>query len=55
MNLSKPRINSMCVYLQGFGTDEETIVEILSTRSRKRLQDINIAYQHCKLQNLKCF
>lgn len=36
----------MCV--QGLGTDEETVMEILSTRSRKQLDDISAAYRFCE-------
>lgn len=36
----------MCV--QGLGTDEETLAEILSTRSGKQLQSISAAYKESK-------
>lgn len=35
-------------FLQGLGTDEETLMEILSTRTGKQLQDISAAYHYCK-------
>lgn len=52
MNLSYIGIHSMCVLvcLQGLGTDEETLMEILSIRSGKHLQDISAAYKYCKSQ-----
>ncbi len=36
------------VVVQGLGTDEETLLEILCTRSGQQLQEIRGAYQHCK-------
>lgn len=36
----------MCV--QGLGTDEETLIEILCLRSRKQLDDISAAYRYCE-------
>lgn len=38
----------LCVRAQGLGTDEETLIEILSTRSRKKLDDISAAYTFCE-------
>lgn len=42
-DLSYPGTYSMCVLVcvQGVGTDEETLLEILCTRSGKQLQDIS--------------
>lgn len=38
-------------FLQGLGTDEETLMEILSTRTGKQLQDISAAYHYCKTRS----
>lgn len=44
----------LCVFLspvwgmQGLGTDEETLMEILSTRSGKQLKEISAVYKNCK-------
>lgn len=50
--LSYPRIYIQyvcaCVCAQGLGTDEETLLEILCTRSGQDLQEISAAYQDCK-------
>lgn len=37
--------------LQGLGTDEETLMEILCTRTGKQLQDIAAAYNYCNNQS----
>ena len=34
--------------IKGVGTDEEALIEILASRSRKRIQDINNLYLQCK-------
>lgn len=34
--------------IKGAGTDEEALIEILASRSRKRIQDINNLYPQCK-------
>ncbi len=34
--------------IKGLGTNEEALIEILASRSRKRLQDINNLYPQCK-------
>lgn len=34
--------------IKGAGTDEEALIEILASRSKKRIQDINNLYQQCK-------
>ncbi len=34
--------------IKGIGTDEEALIEILASRSKKRLQDIKTTYQQCK-------
>lgn len=41
----------VCVFVQGLGTDEETLLEILCTRSGKQLQEISTAYTYCKSLN----
>lgn len=38
----------LCVCVQGLGTDEETLMEILCTRSGKQLQEISAVYKQCK-------
>lgn len=38
----------VCVCVQGLGTDEETLTEILCLRSRKQLDDISAAYRFCE-------
>ena len=38
----------VCLFVQGLGTDEETLMEILCTRSGKQLQEISAAYTYCK-------
>jgi hypothetical protein len=35
--------------MKGAGTDEEALIEILASRSKKRLQEINDLYEQCKL------
>lgn len=39
---------SVVVCVQGLGTDEETLMEILCTRSKEQLQEISAAYKQCK-------
>ncbi|XP_070840017.1 annexin A2 [Chaetodon trifascialis] len=39
--------------MAGLGTDEETLLEILCTRSRKQLQEISAAYQHLYKKDLE--
>jgi hypothetical protein len=34
--------------MKGAGTDEEALIEILASRSKKRLQDIKNLYEQCK-------
>lgn len=34
--------------IKGAGTDEEALIEILASRSRKRIQEINNLYPQCK-------
>lgn len=41
-------INTLCMCVQGLGTDEETLIEILCLRSRKQLDDIRAAYRFCE-------
>lgn len=36
---------NMFIYLQGAGTDEKVLIEILATRNNQELQAINQAYQ----------
>lgn len=39
---------SPCWAVQRLGTDEETLMEILSTRSGKQLKEISVVYKQCK-------
>jgi annexin A7/11 len=44
--------------VKGLGTDEETLIEILASRSNERLKAINETYQKSQLRYLfifKCF
>ena len=34
--------------IKGIGTDWEALIEILASRSRRRVQDINNLYPQCK-------
>ncbi len=34
--------------IKGLGTNEEALIEILASRSKKRIQDINNLYPQCK-------
>ncbi|CAG11083.1 unnamed protein product, partial [Tetraodon nigroviridis] len=45
--------NTVSVCVQGLGTDEETLTEILSLRSRKQLDDINAAYRFLYKKDLE--
>ena len=40
-------------YIQGIGTDEEGLLEILCTRSPKALANITSTYKERKLQHFK--
>lgn len=41
----------MCLF-QGLGTDEETLIEILCSRSDNELSEIKKVYKECKFENI---
>ena len=51
-----PHVDYLCKQLhkamKGMGTDENTLIEILCTRSSKEMKDIVDAYERSKLQNV---